>query len=54
MVGSFHHVSVKHLPLYLAEFDSRFNSRRDDSGDFFTRIVRQSVNRRLPLRRLVG
>jgi transposase-like protein len=31
IVGSFHHVSKKYLPLYLAEFSFRHNHRKDDN-----------------------
>jgi transposase-like protein len=54
LMGSFHHVSPKHLHRYLAEFDSRFNSRRDDLGHFFDRVLGQADGRRLPERELVG
>lgn len=32
VVGTFHHVSEKHLPLYLAEFDFRYNQRGVTDG----------------------
>ena len=54
VVGSFHRISRKHLHRYLSEFDSRFNSRKDDSGEFFNRIVRQADGRRLSHQELVG
>lgn len=38
IVGSFHKVSVKHLPLYLGEFTYRYNNRR--TGDLFAQTVR--------------
>jgi len=31
--GTFHHVSHKHLPLYLAEFDHRYNTRKMTDGE---------------------
>jgi transposase-like protein len=31
IMGSFHHVSKKYLPLYLAEFSFRHNHRKDDN-----------------------
>lgn len=31
LIGSFHRVSIKHLHRYLAEFEHRFNSRKDDN-----------------------
>ncbi|MBI5773295.1 MAG: IS1595 family transposase [Verrucomicrobia bacterium] len=33
VVGTFHHVSEKHLPLYLAEFDHRHNERKVTDGE---------------------
>ena len=32
ITGTFHQVSKKHLSLYLAEFDHRFNHRKDTDG----------------------
>jgi transposase-like protein len=37
LIGSFHQVSVKHLERYMAEFDYRFNHRRD--GDAFIKTI---------------
>ena len=31
--GIFHHISKKHLPFYLNEFDFRYNSRKLHDGD---------------------
>jgi len=33
IVGTFHHVSAQHLPLYLAEFDHRHNCRKMTDGE---------------------
>jgi ISXO2-like transposase domain/Transposase zinc-ribbon domain len=33
IVGTFHHVSAHHLPLYLAEFDHRHNCRKMTDGE---------------------
>jgi transposase-like protein len=33
IIGTFHHVSKKHLPLYLAEFDHRYNHRKVSDGE---------------------
>jgi transposase-like protein len=33
IIGTFHHVSKKHLPLYLAEFDHRYNHRNVTDGE---------------------
>lgn len=53
VIGSFHKISVKHLPRYLGEFDSRFNARKEN-GTYFPRIVRQCIGRRLSMKTLVG
>ena len=37
-VGTFHHVSKKYLPLYVAEFEFRFNNREND--DIFGAAIR--------------
>ena len=29
IMGSFHHVSAKYLPLYVAEFEWRYNNRKN-------------------------
>ncbi len=38
VMGSFHHVSEKYLPLYLNEFSYRFNNRKNHAvfGDLVT------------------
>lgn len=33
VIGTFHHVSKKHLPLYLAEFDHRYSQRKVTDGE---------------------
>jgi ISXO2-like transposase domain len=33
VIGTFHHVSEQHLPLYLAEFDHRHNHRYITDGE---------------------
>ena len=45
--GTFHHVSERHLPRYLAEFDYRYNSRKEKDGDRTEQTIRQSKGRRL-------
>ena len=54
VVGSFHHVSRKHLPKYLAEFDSRFNTRDVEPEVYFDVILRGAIGRRLSKKQLVG
>jgi hypothetical protein len=41
MIGSFHRVSIKHLHRYLAEFETRFNMRKD--VERFEKIVRRML-----------
>jgi len=42
IVGQFHKVSVKYLPMYLAEFSFRFNHRKTDS--IFEHILGDALN----------
>ena len=37
IIGSFHHVSKRYLPLYLAEFSFRHNHRKDE--DMFSLLI---------------
>jgi len=37
VMGNFHHVSTKYLPLYLAEFQFRFNNRKNP--DMFGEVI---------------
>jgi hypothetical protein len=37
LIGSYHQVSVKHLERYMAEFDYRFNNRKD--VDIFAKTI---------------
>jgi transposase-like protein len=37
IIGTYHHVSKKYLPLYLNEFEFRFNNRRE--ADIFGKAV---------------
>lgn len=47
IVGAFHHVSKKHLPLYVAEFDHRWNTRHDSDGERTEAGIRKTVGKRL-------
>jgi transposase-like protein len=53
IVGSFHHVSAKHLHRYLSEFDHRFN-RRKMPARFTDLVARSGRTSPLPYRELVG
>jgi transposase-like protein len=53
VIGSYHQVSVKHLPAYLDEFEWRYNNR--DNPFLFRDTVTQLVGAEaLPLRKLVS
>jgi len=53
VIGSFHKVSAKHLPRYLAEFTYRFNYR--EFPDLFSLILRNLLlGKPLPYRKLVA
>ena len=53
IVGSFHKISVKHLDRYLAEFDYRFNNRKNDSI-FDLTVARLCQKPGMPYRELTG
>ncbi len=52
IVGTFHQVSKKHLPLYLAEFDHRFNHRKDTDGARTVSALKLAEGKRLTLKPL--
>ena len=47
VVGTFHHVSEQHLPLYLAEFDHRHNTRFLTDGERTVIGLQMAVGKRL-------
>lgn len=47
--GTHHHVSVEHLPRYLAEFDFRYTTRKESDQERFGRLMGQVGGRRLYL-----
>jgi transposase-like protein len=47
IVGAFHHVSAKHLPRYLAEFDRRWNTRSDRDGNRTVEVLKTAIGKRL-------
>jgi transposase-like protein len=47
VMGTFHSVSKKHLPLYLAEFDHRWNHRKDSDGERTVAALRKAEGKRL-------
>lgn len=52
IMGTFHQVSKKHLPLYLAEFDHRFNHRKDTDGQRTVSALKCAEGKRLTLKPL--
>ena len=48
IVGSYHHVSPKYLPLYLDEFVSRFNARDLGNGDYVEKVLGGCVTQNSP------
>lgn len=53
VIGTFHHVSEQHLPLYLAEFDHRHNFRYVSDGLRTVEAMRKAKGKRLMYRRPV-
>ena len=48
--GTHHHVSVEHLPRYLAEFDFRYSTCKSTDTERMSRMVRRVAGRRLTYR----
>jgi transposase-like protein len=46
-MGTFHSVSKQHLPLYLAEFDHRWNFRKSTEGERTLAEIRKVEGKRL-------
>lgn len=53
LLGTFHHVSQKHLPRYLDEFAFRWNSRKATDGSRAVQAVRGADGKRLMYKRPV-
>ena len=52
--GTHHHVSVEHLPRYLAEFDFRYSTRKLTDTARMSRLMGQTGGRRLTYKRVSG
>jgi hypothetical protein len=48
--GTHHHVSAKYLPLYLAEFDHKYNLRKATDGERADAALNAAPGKRLTLR----
>ena len=47
VIGTFHHISNQHLPMYLAEFDFRYNGRDISDTERTEKAIRGAVGKRL-------
>jgi transposase-like protein len=54
VMGTFHHISEQHLPLYLSEFDHRHNTRFLTDGERTVIGLKKSNGKRLTYRPLIG
>jgi transposase-like protein len=54
IIGAFHHISDKHLPRYLAEFDRRWNTRNDRDGDRTVRVIETAIGRRVTYAEIIS
>jgi len=52
ITGTFHQVSKKHLPLYLNEFDFRYNNRKSTDGERTIAALKTAEGKRLTLKPL--
>jgi transposase-like protein len=52
VVGTFHHISEQHLPLYLAEFDHRHNCREMTDGERTIQGLQKVEGKRLTYRKV--
>ena len=54
IIGTFHHVSDKHLPRYLAEFDRRWNTKGDRDGARTANVIETAFSKRIKFRDIVA
>lgn len=54
IMGSFHHVSIKHLPRYLGEFEFRFNRRAEQASMFDETLARMAKVKPMPFATLTA
>ena len=52
--GTHHHVSKKYLPLYLAEFDYKYNTRKATDGERTAPGIQGVEGKRMMMRRSTG
>lgn len=51
LIGTFHHVSEKHMQRYLSEFEFRWNTRALADGERTEKAIRATAGKRLTLRK---
>lgn len=54
IIGAFHHVSDKHLPRYLGEFDRRWNTRKERDGARTVAVLGTAIGKRLTYKATVA
>jgi transposase-like protein len=54
VVGTFHHISKKHMPRYLAEFDRRWNTRKQTDQERMEGIIASAEGKRLQYRERIN
>jgi transposase-like protein len=54
VIGTFHNLSRKYLPLYVGEFDFRFNARKVSDGERMVAAIAKTKGRRVTLKQLKG
>ncbi len=52
--GTHHHVSEKHLPRYLAEFDFRYSTRKDEDGTRIEKTIKRVAGKRLTYKEIIS
>ncbi len=52
--GTYHYVSERHLPRYLAEFDYRYNTRKVKDGERTVKAIRRMTGKRLKYTLVAG
>jgi transposase-like protein len=50
LIGTFHHVSERHLPKYLSEFDYRWNTRHDSDAERTEAAIAGAAGKRMMYR----
>jgi len=53
IIGAFHYVSDMHLPRYFAEFDRRWNTRKERDGVRTVDVIGTAIGKRLMYKAVV-